>query len=154
MPLWKFDGTTWTEISRTGDVQHGIHVDQQTLAWAGNRLIVGNDGGLWSTTDDGATWTDHNTSLAITQFYKGALHPTNPNFALARQSGQRLRKVDRRGCLAVLVFGNIDGLDIAISSSQPDTHWALAAQSLEIFQAVVGVRGTRLDHSRRGMAST
>jgi hypothetical protein len=34
-----------TEISRTGDVRNGIHVDQHTLAWAGDRL-VGNDGGL------------------------------------------------------------------------------------------------------------
>ncbi|HVO26251.1 MAG TPA: hypothetical protein VMW56_21770 [Candidatus Margulisiibacteriota bacterium] len=140
VPLWKFDGTTWMEISRTGDALRGIHVDQQTLAWAGNRLIVGNDGGLWSTTDDGATWTDHNTSLAITQFNKGALHPTNPNFALAGSQDNGFERWTGADTWPSVLF-NIDGLDTAISSRAPDTHWALAAQSLEIFRAVAAPSG-------------
>ena len=136
VPLWRFDGTTWTEISRTGDPQHGIHVDQQTLAWAGSRLIVGNDGGVWSTSDDGATWTDHNTTLAITQFYKGALHPTNPNFAVGGSQDNCFEKwTGAGGWQAVSFPGFCDGFDVAISSSQPDAHWALLTRLLKIWRA-------------------
>ena len=139
VPLWKFDGTTWTEISRTGDALHGIHVDQQAMAWAGNRLIVANDGGLWSSTDDGGTWTDHNTPLAITQFYKGALHPTNPNFAVAGSQDNGFEQWT--GADAWHTVFNGDGVDCAISASQPAIHWALAAQHLVISQTAVGSGG-------------
>jgi hypothetical protein len=139
VPLWRFDGTTWAEISRTGDRQHGIHLDQQTLAWVGNRLIVGNDGGLWSTTDDGGTWTDHNTSLAITQFYKGAVHPTNPNFAVAGSQDNGFEKWT--GADAWQLVAPFDGLDAAISSSQPDTRWALTTQFLAISRTAIAASG-------------
>jgi photosystem II stability/assembly factor-like uncharacterized protein len=69
--LWKFDGTNWTEVSKqTSDPAHGIHADQHSLGWVGGRLIVGNDGGLWSTTDGGNTWDDHNTTLSTHLCYK------------------------------------------------------------------------------------
>jgi hypothetical protein len=140
IPLWRFDGATWTEISKTGDVRRGIHVDQQTLAWAGNRLLVGNDGGVWSTTDEGATWADHNTNLAVTQFYKGALHPTNPNFALGGSQDNCFEKwTGADGWQSVSSF--CDGFDVAISSSQPDTHWALATRLLKIWRAVSAATG-------------
>jgi photosystem II stability/assembly factor-like uncharacterized protein len=140
VPLWRFDGTSWAEISKTADLQHGIHVDQQTLAWAGTRLIVGNDGGVWSTNDDGATWSDHNTSLAITQFYTGALHPANPNFALA---GSQDNGVETwAGADAWSYFAGGDFTGVAFSSSQPATRWALVNYSLTISQAVT--RGNRV----------
>jgi hypothetical protein len=139
VPLWKFDGTTWTEISRTGDAQHGIHVDQQTLAWAGNRLMVGNDGGLWSTMDDGSLWTDHNTSLAITQFYKGALQPTNPNFALAGSQDNGFERWT--GADAWQLVAPFDGIDVAISSSQPDTRWAVSTEFLTVSRTEIGHGG-------------
>ncbi|NTW09523.1 MAG: hypothetical protein HGA28_08155, partial [Anaerolineaceae bacterium] len=46
------------------------------------RLVVGNDGGVWSTADEGKTWMDHNTDLAITQFYAGSVHFTDPDVAI------------------------------------------------------------------------
>jgi hypothetical protein len=103
-------------------------------------LIVGNDGGVWSSNDDGATWSDHNTSLAITQFYKGALHPTNPNFVLAGSQDNGVEKWTGADAWSFVVAG--DGTDLAISSSQPATRWALVADySLTISLAVVGRSG-------------
>jgi hypothetical protein len=51
VPLWKFANNAWATISA------GIHVDQNALAWAGTRLVVGNDGGVFSRveTADGLT---------------------------------------------------------------------------------------------------
>lgn len=51
VPLWKYAPASvpaWTEVSQTTPAfaANGIHVDQHTMAWAGSRLIVGNDGGV------------------------------------------------------------------------------------------------------------
>ena len=75
-PLWKFNGTTWSIIGADYDADVNgkiFHPDQHAQAWAGNRLIIGNDGGVWSTTDGGATFTNHNSNLSITQFYYGSV---------------------------------------------------------------------------------
>ena len=116
--LWRFDGTSWTPA------QHGIHDDQHRMVWAGHRLIVGNDGGVWSTTDGGATWTDHNTGLSITQFLTGSVHPTNPNFILAGSQDNGTEKFTGTSSWQFLRDG--DGATTAISPSMPDTHWAVS----------------------------
>jgi photosystem II stability/assembly factor-like uncharacterized protein len=129
--LWKHDGATWTEVSQhTTNPAGGIHADLHAFAWAGDRLIVGNDGGVWSTTDAGATWSDHNHGLAITQFYDGSLHPTNPSFAIAGSQDNGSERWS--GTPDWTAFGGGDGTDNAISSSQPDTHWAFANQGLAV----------------------
>jgi len=85
-----FDGgTTWQELgAKNGGA--GVHPDYHAVAFSadGSRLYLGTDGGVWSTSDLGtdgfATWAPSNNTLAITQFYAGlALHPTNPNVAVA-----------------------------------------------------------------------
>jgi photosystem II stability/assembly factor-like uncharacterized protein len=122
--LSRFDGFNWTTISEA------IHVDQQSLAWAGNRLISGNDGGVWSTTNAGSTWTNHNAELSITQFYLGSLHPTGINFALGgTQDNGTLRW---SGSPAWEFRFEGDGAANAISSVNPNTHWAVSAQLLDI----------------------
>ena len=104
IPLWKYDGTSWSEVSKQVSAPtRGIHVDQHAFAWAGNRLIVGNDGGVWSTTDGGNVWNDHNTHLALTQFYYGSVSPAG-NIVLggSQETARAKLPVDRDGlfCLA------------------------------------------------------
>lgn len=64
------------------NVSGSVHVDQHVLTFApsdAGQLFVGNDGGIFRTTDGGASWTSLNTDLALTQFYEGiALHPWDP----------------------------------------------------------------------------
>ncbi|RME46978.1 MAG: hypothetical protein D6795_14725, partial [Deltaproteobacteria bacterium] len=130
--LWKYNGTSWSEVSHLVDrPEEGIHADQHTMAWAGNRLLVGNDGGIWSSTDGGATWEDHNTNLAITQFYEGAIHPEDPFFAVggAQDNGSMRWNGPPTGWRWVL---GGDGADNVFSRSNPDTDWALSFQSLAI----------------------
>ncbi|TAJ94810.1 hypothetical protein EPO44_13800 [bacterium] len=128
--LFKFDGAGWTNIL------NGLHVDQHSMAWAGNRLIVGNDGGVWSTTDGGSIWTNHNTNLSITQFYEGSIHPTDPNFALGGSQDNGTEKWTGADAWQ-WIFGG-DGADNAISSSNPDTHWAISFQSLGVRRTTNG----------------
>src|SRR5207249_4038448 len=110
--------------------------DQQTMAWAGNRLIVGDDGGVWSTTDGGTTWADHNTSLAITQFYDGSIHPTNATFALGGAQDNGTSKWTGAAAWDVVTGG--DGADNAISATDPSNDWAYSFQRLGILRTTNG----------------
>ena len=139
-PLWKWNGTTWTAIGGNYDqnVQGiKIHPDQHALAWAGQgTLIVGNDGGMWKSSDGGNTFANLNTTLAITQFYEGSVHPTNPNFIMggSQDNGTELRTNSNAW---TLIFDG-DGQANAISSGRPDTDWAVSSQGLNIFQTTDG----------------
>ncbi len=99
------------------------------------RLIVGNDGGVWSSTDCGITWANHNTNLSITQFYAGSLHPTDPNFALGASQDNGTEKWTGTDAWQ-WIFG-ADGSDSAISASAPD-DWAVSWQFLSIHRSTDG----------------
>jgi photosystem II stability/assembly factor-like uncharacterized protein len=66
--------------SSFSSVLGGAHVDQHAI-WIDpanpNRIYLGNDGGFYSSTVGGTTWTKAVT-LDITQFYAGAIDPSNP----------------------------------------------------------------------------
>src|SRR5205085_7549967 len=136
---WKFDGSVWTVLG--GDYNNSvegklIHPDQHILAWAANRLLVGNDGGVWSTKDAGLSFNNHNTTLAITQFYDGSIHPTNPNFAIGGSQDNGSEKWTGSNAWQFISSG--DGADNAISTSRPDTDWAVSSQSLSIGRTTNG----------------
>jgi uncharacterized protein (TIGR03437 family) len=82
-------GATWNQLSFIGPNQVQIHVDEHYLAFTpdGSKLYIGNDGGVYSTTDvtnPVVSWTELNDTLAITQFYPGlSINPTNASIAFA-----------------------------------------------------------------------
>ncbi len=66
-----FGPFVWKDIS-AGANKVDPHVDEHALAFSGGgKLYVGNDGGVWSTKDDGLNYADLNFNLAISQFYPG-----------------------------------------------------------------------------------
>ena len=69
-------------VNRSGD----IHVDQHAIAFAPSDpsiIYIGNDGGVYRSSDRGETWTTKNNDIAITQFYPGiSLDPTEVNRAI------------------------------------------------------------------------
>ncbi len=56
------------------------HVDLHAAAWdASGRLLVGDDGGIHRSTNNGTSWSSLNTGLGTVQFYAGVSdHPTDP----------------------------------------------------------------------------
>lgn len=78
-------GATWTQADLNGDGYTVLHADAHALAFSadGSRLYTGNDGGVWSTTDASGlsmTWSNLNSTLALTQFYSGiSIDPANLN---------------------------------------------------------------------------
>ncbi len=76
-------GATFTAAG-VGDV--GLHADAHAIVFApSNPSIVyeGNDGGIYRSTDAGATWTSMNTTgFSATQFMSVDVHPIDPNFSI------------------------------------------------------------------------
>jgi len=104
-----------------------VHPDHHALTWAGTRLLDGNDGGIWSTPDYGATWQNHNNGLATPMFYSGALHPSDPNFILGGLRDYAPSVHRQPGSAWSILPGAPTSewgeADVAISSSRPDTDW-------------------------------
>lgn len=65
-------GGTWTDITRNA------HPDQHAIAFGPTGTIwVGNDGGVFKSDDEAATWLNCNSTLTITQHYNLAPNPND-----------------------------------------------------------------------------
>jgi photosystem II stability/assembly factor-like uncharacterized protein len=87
---------------------------------------MGNDGGLFSSTDLGATWQSHNQPLTTNLLIHGALHPTDPEFLLAGLGDYRpitYRASTGWRELPLPATGSWSHSEVAISSSRPNTDW-------------------------------
>ncbi|HRQ54534.1 MAG TPA: hypothetical protein PL018_09785, partial [Ignavibacteriaceae bacterium] len=89
-------GSSWTQKTNwyTGTSYQYVHADQHAMAWApsnSNIVYLGNDGGIWKSTNKGENWTALNNNLFITQFYYGAVNPTGTVYAGGTQDNGTLR---------------------------------------------------------------
>ncbi len=75
------DGTNFTNITN-GYAGGSVHVDQHFLFFhptEENTFFVCNDGGIYKTTNNGDSFTNHNQNLTLTQFYRIAASPFTPS---------------------------------------------------------------------------
>ena len=128
-------------------------VDHRAIAWAGLRMILGNDGGVFSTTD-GASWQNHNTPIQTTMFYNGSLHPTDPGFIVGGGRDRAMMVRQGGSALWTEVTPEVTGTsgdwaenEVALSSRHPETDWMTSVFSGN------GVFRT-LDGGRQSHAST
>lgn len=82
--LWRTSngGVSWNIASDLQNGQGQIHVDQHCAAFNPknpNQVYIGNDGGMYYSTNAGATWININNNLPITQFYAMAIDLTRVN---------------------------------------------------------------------------
>ena len=97
----------------------GVHVDCHDLKYQGSTLWVANDGGVWTTTDDGRTATAHNDGLVTRQFYALAIDSTNRNRILAgAQDNGTVQRPDSGGTAWRSVIG-ADGFECGILPGSP-----------------------------------
>ena len=71
------DGTNFTNITN-GYAGGSVHVDQHYLFFhpsQENTFFVCNDGGIYKTTNNGDSFTNHNQNLTLTQFYRITASP-------------------------------------------------------------------------------
>jgi photosystem II stability/assembly factor-like uncharacterized protein len=74
-------GTAWSMMTDgyPPSVVPYMHVDQHGIVFDPNNPAVmyfGNDGGMYKSTNGGTSISSINNGLSITQFYSGAIHPT------------------------------------------------------------------------------
>jgi hypothetical protein len=79
-------GSTWRAISQGNSFAGGLHTDDHAIAFdtsvSPSRVYDGNDGGIWSSDDQGASWKNLNTNIAITQFQGLALTAADTSLVL------------------------------------------------------------------------
>jgi uncharacterized repeat protein (TIGR01451 family) len=133
--LWRSGdgGNTWNNI-----LGSSVHADQHAIAFDLNgQAWLGNDGGVFTTSDNGATWGNRNTNLSITQFYPGAsLHPSNPSIAMGGTQDNGTLLFTGSSSWKSILEG--DGLFTAIDFTNPDTVWYASSQFFAIEKTTDG----------------
>ncbi|MBI5404147.1 MAG: T9SS type A sorting domain-containing protein [Ignavibacteriae bacterium] len=90
-PDYAYVGTIYVYRTTNGGVNFqnnsssGVHVDQHNMDFHptdSNKLLCVNDGGIWKSDNRGATYTNLNTNLTLTQFYRMTSDPSNPSHLL------------------------------------------------------------------------
>lgn len=135
-------GATWSITSPIGPNLVATHVDQHAFAFTpdGSKLYIGNDGGMYTTTDITApvsslNWNSLNNALAITQFYPGmAVDPENVASAIGGTQDNGIQRYD--GDLSwTNVYACGDGGFTAIDASAPLLGYG-GCQNIEILRTL------------------
>lgn len=92
----------WFDLSLGGNTV-GLHADTHAITFSpdGKKVLVGTDGGVWSTPDvkqgaERVAWTNLNDTLYLTQFYPGmSINPKDPLLAFggSQDNGTQRHKV-------------------------------------------------------------
>lgn len=75
-------GNTW-QLRATGFATtpgNYLHDDFHVFVWNGNEIIVGCDGGVYFSTDNGVTFFSKNVGIRSFEFYDCALPPNDPDY--------------------------------------------------------------------------
>jgi uncharacterized protein (TIGR03437 family) len=128
-------GATWSSPSPLGPNLQRIHVDQHAFAFTpdGSKLYIGNDGGIYYTTDITATsinWNELNDTLATTQFYPGmSIDAANVSSAIAGTQDNGTQRYDGNLSWTGVTCG--DGGFTAVDFSAPQLAYS-ACQDIAI----------------------
>ena len=113
-------GQSWSDINGSG-----IHVDHHAMCFDLNsgKTYMGNDGGLYYSTNDGSSWTKIN-NLPITQFYAYDVSETNPDFQVGgTQDNNSIRTIDGQADSWEAVLGG-DGMYNRINQQDNNVAYA------------------------------
>lgn len=130
-------GTNWSHISKWSNNANLntlsvslVHADQHQIVFFPNdpnKIVVGNDGGVFVCNDlanasTSSTFSSRNTNYNVTQFYAGALHPgiANNTYLAGAQDNGTLMMQGYGLVSGNQVYGG-DGAFCFIDQNQPDT---------------------------------
>lgn len=123
-------GATWTVAFGGGGYPHP---DAHDMQYQGSTLYVANDGGVWSSSDNGQTGTDRNAGLVTRQFYTVADDPINrARIYGGTQDNGTNRRLQPNPSAWTEPMG-ADGFDCAVNPYEPETFYG-TVQSGRIFR--------------------
>lgn len=124
-------GDSWTNVLRTQ------HIDFHALIFdAQGRLLSGNDGGVYLSSDLGDSWTALNDGLGIVQFYAGiSIDPDRPSTIYGgTQDNGTLKKIGEGTGDWINVLGG-DGGCTGVKPDDPDIVFAEYQGTGNIFKS-------------------
>jgi len=140
--VWKITGAgaAFTNLTNSYGSIPPIHVhpDQHSLGFAsnasGSSFYIGNDGGIWSTANGGASFTNLNATLETSLMYHGVAQ--SPSLALAGLQDNGV--VETTGAVGWRQVYGGDGSAVAIDFNTPSTMYMSAYSPLYVYKSTNG----------------
>lgn len=123
----------WRYFTNTGSWAYrgGHHEDVHDLGFhpVDNKLWMANDGGVYTSTDNGANWTEHFSDMNASHFYRMAVSPADylNMFAGAQDNGLKRRTGN------TATFDHISGADgftVGYDAANSNTMYAVINQNI------------------------
>lgn len=113
-------GATWVQITRwAGLALNYVHADHHTVVWNGSQVLLGTDGGIFYSNNNGLSFVDRNDGLRIKQFYSCAIHPTTTNYFLAGAQDNGCHSLTSPGLGGSTEILGGDGAFVHIDQDEP-----------------------------------
>jgi trimeric autotransporter adhesin len=101
-----------------------VHADQHIAVWyqsatGESRILVGDDGGISYSNDNGDNWVDKNRNLSLKLFYSCAIHPTLPFYILGGAQDNGVHQLKKAGLSYSTEVTGGDGCYVAIDQNNP-----------------------------------
>jgi len=113
-------GLSWSQLTRwVGTTFNYVHADHHTVVWNGTQVLTGTDGGIFYSSDNGASFSDRNTGLRLKQFYSCAVHPTTSNYFLAGAQDNGTHQFTNPGLGSSIEVLGGDGGFVHIDQDEP-----------------------------------
>lgn len=105
-----------------------VHVDQHAMAFFpgdGSQVFLGNDGGLYTSTDSGTNW-DFDETLPITQFYRFYVDPSNDQKIYGGAQDNSTMRTTTGGLDDWSIINGGDGFQPLVNKDNTNTIYALS----------------------------
>jgi len=149
-------GASWVQVSQwsSGCTGTQIHADNHMIVFkpgSSTEFLIGNDGGIYRTTDGGTSITSRVSSYNVTQYYACAIHPTTTNYFLAGAQDNGSQKFTTAGINATSnatggdgAFCHIDQTDgsIQITSYVYNNYYVSVTGGTTFIQRFFGNTGS------------
>jgi hypothetical protein len=143
-------GGSWENVGRwvgTNSSYSYIHADQHFVTWNGSQVMIATDGGLFYSSNNGATYTHRNINLRLKQFYACAIHPTSTNYILAGAQDNGVHQLNGPGLSSSVEVTGGDGAFVHIDQDQPQYQFGSYVYNLYRRSTNGGSTWSSIDYS-------
>lgn len=141
LDIWKSvdGGGTWMKQSSWWEEKTSptyVHADTHAFAWAGSRLLIGDDGGVGASSDGAKTFSRLDKGITTKQYYSLGISPVDRNLLIggAQDNGTDIRKGSSSEYLEVI---GGDGFAVAVNAQDPKVLYGSVYNS-RIFRSTDG----------------